>query len=424
MYYALSGLLPVLCAANAALLLKGVFGCRLKDKLTLFYILTAVAAAAGVGAAFLEGEAAESLTEVILMACSMGLPYLAFERKKKLTFVWVGLMLCSLFDFFEYALVSAFPPITWQKGVYVYSALYLAGSVSALILGRAARGRTVPDFLEYIPPAIYIAIFVVDYSAYYSLTVVTGSESYAGAAVVFQYIAAVLAACCIGFIIYRFAVLSDRQKEQEHIHALELSRYEEMIRGSRDMSAFRHDYKNNLHALSVLLNSGRTDEAKEYISGMTESLDSTRGRFQTGNLLADAILSDKAAAAEKSGVGIDFDGAIPAEGINNRDLCVMLSNAVDNAIEAGTKAAPCRVRVSARQKEMGAVITVTNPVKEKVQVRGGNVVTTKADRQSHGFGIANIRAAAKKYNGYAEISCDDNVFKLEIGLVLGGGSKE
>ncbi len=415
---ALCALLYLLCIVNVSLLLGTVFGCKKKKKTLLFYIFGALAAAVGIGCGFLNDDNAETVTELMLFLCSAALPYLYFEHGKKLTFALVGFTLCSVFDFLEYALISLFSWTAWQKILLVYIGLYGISCLTAWALGRVVKNRIVPDFSEMIPHLVYIVIIVVDYSAYYSLTVINSSESFATAAVVISYGAAILCACCIGYIIYRYAVLSHRRREEEQIHALELKRYEEIVKNNRDMSAYRHDYQNNLRALGTFIETGRIREAKEYISDLTDALLQTKSRCQTGNILADAILSDKAEAAQSSGVNIEFDGAIPAAGIGSMDLCVILSNALDNAVRACGELPTGTVTVKSVLKEQGFVLTVSNPVSGKVNTEGGVIGTTKADKRSHGFGIANIRKTAKKYNGYADIRCDENVFTMEIGLIL------
>ncbi len=419
MIFVPGGLLPVLSVCFIFLLFGKVFGYERRAGSVLFGVSAAAACAAGAASQLPGGEVSETLTELVMMACALGLPYILFVRRRRLTFVFAGLTVCSLFDFLEYAIVSLFPTVSWQKALIVYTALYAAACAAAIAAGKLLKKRNVPDFPDRIPYAVYAVIFAVNYSAYYGLTVINTSESYSGAAAAFSYISAVLSAGCIGYTVYRYAVLLHRQKEEEHIRALELMRYEEIIRNNRDLSAFRHDCKNDLHALKTLITSGRTGEAEEYIASLTDSLDKTKGKYQTGNILADAILSDKAAEAEKHGIAIEFEGIIPAEGIANRDLCAVLSNALDNAREACIGTAPCTVSVFSRAKESGMVLTVKNPVKSRVPIRGGRIITTKQDKKNHGFGLSNIRTAAERCSGYADISCDDSAFMLEVGLMFG-----
>ena len=106
------------------------------------------------------------------------------------------------------------------------------------------------------------------------------------------------------------------------------------------------------------------------------------------------------------------------DGIADSDLCAILSNALDNAIEGSRGSAPCTIRVHAHRKPLGLTLTVRNPVTERVDLRAGNVRTKKQDKQNHGFGVANIRRAAEKYGGFVKLGCTDTEFTITIGLIF------
>lgn len=418
MEYFLSAVLVLFCIGNSAVLYGFVLRYTKRKSQVPAVILSLISAAACAAARVLDDETAELITDLILLFSASVVPYFIFRPKSKKTFILSGIMLCSVFDFLEYAIASVFNSKSLNETLVIYVILYGSALVIALLAGSVLRSNTVPDFLEQIPPIVYIAVFIINYSAYYGLSVVETSESYARAAVILNYIAACLSTFGISFIVYRYAVLSKKQKDDEKIFALELNKYEEIIRNNRDLSAFRHDYKNNLFALKTLIEAQRTDEAKEYIASLTQSVDKTKSRFQTGNILADAILSDKAEAAEKSGTAIEFEGAMPSQGIENRDLCVILSNSLDNAIEASKGISSALIHIKSELKGNGAQIIISNPVLKKVEIRNGKIHTSKQDRRLHGFGISNICSTVKKYNGYVDIFCTESRFTLDMGIIF------
>lgn len=418
MKYILGALLILLCILNSSLLYGSVLRYPGRKSRIIAALLISVLTASGGLSRLADDETAEIIIDVLLPAASCVLPYAMFKPGSKKTFFLSGIMLCSVFDLLEYAAAAIFDGTSLDITLTIYISLYVFACASAYAAGRLLKSRNIPYFLEQIPPIVYLSVFIINYSAYYGLSVLKESESYAGAAVALNYISACLAACGISFIIYRYAVLAKKQKDDEKLFALELSRYEEILRNNHEMSAFRHDYKNNLFALKTLIETNRTSEAREYISSLTGSLDLTRSRFQTGNLLADAIISDKAAKAEKYEIRMEFEGALPADGISGRDLCVILSNSLDNAVDACADIPSAVIRIKSELKENGVRITVTNPVLKKVEIHNGRIQTSKADKSAHGFGISNIRNTVKKYNGYADISCSDEEFVLEIGVVF------
>lgn len=193
--------------------------------------------------------------------------------------------------------------------------------------------------------------------------------------------------------------------------------YEEMQKRNRDMHAFRHDCLNYMQCIRDLVQDGKTAEALEFMQSLDGDLSATRQEFYSGNFLLDAILSDKQSKASASGITIQWDGAFPQHGIENVDLCAIVSNALDNAIEACKKIGGCTITVASKQEENRVYLRICNPVCQSVHIHDGAIETTKADKISHGFGLLNIKKAAEKYDGSMHPSIsDEGLFTLDIEL--------
>lgn len=191
--------------------------------------------------------------------------------------------------------------------------------------------------------------------------------------------------------------------------------YSRIDKLNTEMREFRHDYKNHMICLQALVEKGQLDDAAQYLKGITMQNIIDLNKFQSGNRIADAILSDKAELAKQHGISLTFHGVI-YENIPAADICTILSNALDNAVEACGKiddgekiiAADC---VYAHNVQ---IIRVTNTVAENVNIVNGTVETSKPDKSSHGIGLYNIRKVVGKYSGDFEISCADGQFTLDI----------
>ena len=367
-------------------------------------------------------ETLELVSELCLLGGAMTLPYLCFAPRKKRTFAVCGLMLCAMFDYLAFLVLSLLPMQTYRTKLIVYAVLYSVSAAAVWIVLRKARIRLLPDFPEQIPSVLCAVIFCAAFFAYYAS--VLPPDFPAVWSVVLRIGSAALFFGSIVYIASRYASLAVRQREDAMRYTLETKRYEELIEKNRDVRAFRHDYRNNLFALHTLLQDGRTQEAAAYVHALSDTIEQTRSRYHTGNLLSDAILTDKAQRAEPLGVTVLFDGSIPETGVANRDLCTILANALDNAVEGSAPCAPCTVTVHAVQKPGGLTLRIENPVPQKVEIRGGRIRTRKENTNAHGFGLDNIRKTAKLYDGYADVSCDDTTFTLEVGLLLKGEKTE
>lgn len=202
------------------------------------------------------------------------------------------------------------------------------------------------------------------------------------------------------------SLLMEKQVEQQVEH------YKKINKLTDDLREFRHDYKNHMICLQSLLNNKQYDEALSYVKSITnqEILDSNK--FFSGNQIADAILTDKNELAQKNNCKIIFDGSVSDE-ISVSNLCTILSNALDNSIEACSKIDSDETQiidVKCVASELIQIIRISNPNLDNNAV----TETSKADRKNHGFGLSNIRRTVERMDGQMIISCQYPTFVLEI----------
>ena len=202
------------------------------------------------------------------------------------------------------------------------------------------------------------------------------------------------------------SLLVEKQVEQQVEH------YKKINKLTDDLREFRHDYKNHMICLQSLLNNKQYDEALSYVKSITnqEILDSNK--FFSGNQIADAILTDKNELAQKNNCKIIFDGSVSDE-ISVSNLCTILSNALDNSIEACSKIDSDETQiidVKCVASELIQIIRISNPNLDNNAV----TETSKADRKNHGFGLSNIRRTVERMDGQMIISSQYPTFVLEI----------
>lgn len=202
------------------------------------------------------------------------------------------------------------------------------------------------------------------------------------------------------------SLLMEKQVEQQVEH------YKKINKLTDDLREFRHDYKNHMICLQSLLNNKQYDEALSYVKSITnqEILDSNK--FFSGNQIADAILTDKNELAQKNNCKIIFDGSVSDE-ISVSNLCTILSNALDNSIEACSKIDSDETQiidVKCVASELIQIIRISNPNLDNNAV----TETSKADRKNHGFGLSNIRRTVERMDGQMIILSQYPTFVLEI----------
>ena len=202
------------------------------------------------------------------------------------------------------------------------------------------------------------------------------------------------------------SLLMEKQVEQQVEH------YKKINKLTDDLREFRHDYKNHMICLQSLLNNKQYDEALSYVKSITNQEILNSNKFFSGNLIADAILTDKNELAQKNNCKIIFDGSVSDE-ISVSNLCTILSNALDNSIEACSKIDSDETQiidVKCVASELIQIIRISNPNPDNNAV----TETSKADRKNHGFGLSNIRRTVERMDGQMIISSQYPTFVLEI----------
>ena len=207
-------------------------------------------------------------------------------------------------------------------------------------------------------------------------------------------------------IIYQNKLMKQQMDEIENIYMT--------------MRGWRHDYHNHLQSLKGYLSLNKVDQMKNYLNELETDLDSIDTLYHSGNLQLDSILNAKLSIAEKGQIRIHCDASIPPQlHVSDLDLCVILGNLLDNAIESCRKIKDpderfIRVYIGILKKQL--YISITNATSETVKQRTDHYFTTK--RGDHGHGLKRVDQVVKKYDGYLNRQNEPGVFATEIVLPL------
>lgn len=213
-------------------------------------------------------------------------------------------------------------------------------------------------------------------------------------------------------------------KNFEHQIEVQAGYYKDLSESNYELRRFKHDYKNMRIGVTKCIRDGNIKEAEKILSDCDSSLNQTTQtlfKFDTGNGIVDAILSEKQKKAAAVNAEIVFSGAVCASAIDATDLCVIFGNTLDNAVEACAKAEPEKEKeISVICKSMGGFmyLEIVNPVIENIEIKNNRLQTTKQDKENHGFGIYSLQKTVDKYNGTLSFSCVDKQFKVELMLEL------
>lgn len=182
-----------------------------------------------------------------------------------------------------------------------------------------------------------------------------------------------------------------------------------------------HDFNNHISCIDMLLQMDNTKRAREYISDMKINSEKVNFSIKTGNEIADAVINQKYMLAKKHNIEFTVNGFLGEEmGINAVDLCALMSNGLDNAIEASLKIKDNSLRkinIQMKPYKDYLLIEIVNAVGEELQDIE-NLQTTKKDKSKHGFGMLSMKKIAEKYEGHLQYNYENNKFNLSIMLKI------
>ena len=193
--------------------------------------------------------------------------------------------------------------------------------------------------------------------------------------------------------------------------------YAGIVAWSRERSALVHDAKNHLIFLEGMIVSGEQERALTYIKKLLSSEDEYEQIFYTDDLVLNYLLNQKMRMAK--GYGIKIKLCIDKWNnpfIADEDLCVIVANLLDNAIEAlkDIKGKEKKIIMEVKEFSWGAAIIVENNCGETKEESSIRPKTTKKNSREHGIGLQNVETAVKKYGGKVQYERRNKIFHVDI----------
>lgn len=195
--------------------------------------------------------------------------------------------------------------------------------------------------------------------------------------------------------------------------------YQSLESSNEEMRKIRHDLKNAFIALSGYLDIGDVNAAKQYVDRQIHTIKQLT--YSTGYPAIDAVVNDKKTKALEKNIQFDMKISLPKELlVDEMDLCVILGNALDNALEACERM-PCgqgEIILSLRKTGEMLLLDIKNTIDKEPVKDSNGMVTTKKDQVNHGFGLKTIYQLTKQYDGTMDYEVKNGWFYLMINLNL------
>lgn len=233
--------------------------------------------------------------------------------------------------------------------------------------------------------------------------------------------------CCVAYLAFVLRSSAENEtrlrleqtQENLHLQVTQATREIASLRESeRRASTYRHDLRHHMQYLAGCIENGRTEQAQAYIREVCAEIESQKVRVFCENETVNLILSAFAGRAEESGVPLRVRAEVPHFiPVAETDLCVLLSNALENALHACQRlrqtGEPCDIELVVYEKSGKFFLQVTNTCPPGVTFEKGLPVTREP---GHGIGVRSICSIAERYNGMYSFSEKNGRFVLRVSL--------
>ena len=188
--------------------------------------------------------------------------------------------------------------------------------------------------------------------------------------------------------------------------------YRELAERQQISNKTMHDLKNQMFALSEAMKTD-SDKTREIMENISGKIFAASPMTVTGIDAVDSLIFSKKQQMELHGIRYEQSVHVsPGTSFDPLDLCVLLGNLLDNAIEANEKVEPDKrfVSLEITQRELWLSITITNAAAQAVKLDGKTIRTTKIQKELHGFGLSSVNEIAAKYQGNCTFRSTDHDF--------------
>ncbi len=211
---------------------------------------------------------------------------------------------------------------------------------------------------------------------------------------------------------------SKKNEEQIAAYQRELieTHYREVDNMYRQIRGWRHDYRNHIQTMKAYAAAEDWEAIRHYLDLLDEDLMTVDTVIKTGNPMTDAILNSKISLARAKGIEVTVDAHIPVRLKSPEiDLCCIIGNLFDNAIEASVKLPEGQrmIRVYMDMIQTQLYISFTNLTAEKKMKKEGKIFrSTKGE--GHGLGLKRMDTIIERLEGYVSRNSEDGAFTTEI----------
>ena len=310
-------------------------------------------------------------------------------------------------------------------------------AIRALYFGIIATLLPLSGMIGADLPNIFFVILINVILIYSKGTVLSNDASFEGSPSQFEaYFVLLQAALLLALLVFEYSRRKTVRAAVLDIQNTEARSLIEAVQGRQQsedaIRSLRHDLKNHAVSMKLMLDNGDTDGAKKYLNAFLDAAANPVDNYRTGSDLLDGLLKLKLAPAKDDGVDVScsLDFSRAAGTVDNFDLCILMGNVLDNAVEACSempKTSDRFIKISGGPAANCQLIKVDN---SSVYANSSSVTaghssadhsgavslpaTTKADKTLHGFGLRNVKKVLDRYSGSMMINHENGCYSISM----------
>lgn len=203
--------------------------------------------------------------------------------------------------------------------------------------------------------------------------------------------------------------------------SIQRAQFQEIQTSGEAMRKLRHELKNHMFYMKYLIDKRDIDELERYFQDFYQKEYHNLVEVSASGSILEAVLEQKLSVAREHGISLrdEILCALP-EAISELDMCILLTNLLDNAIEACIPLTSAVITVRIRRVKEYLSVVVSNTVDRDVLRENPNLHSQKKNREIHGIGIPVIRELVGKYDGSIRFESDQGMFRASLMLRIGG----
>ena len=208
------------------------------------------------------------------------------------------------------------------------------------------------------------------------------------------------------------------RKELEAVQNVLQNQYVQYKQSRESIELINYKYHDLKHQIAVLRSEEDPKKREEFLNCMEEEIRQYEAQNKTGNKVLDTVLTTKSLYCAKHGITFTCvaDGTL-LDFMDVMDICSIFGNALDNAIECEVKIPEKEKRlihVTVSKQKQFLILRFENYCEETLQYQEGTPVTTKKEKEFHGYGLKSIQYTVNKYEGAVSVNLEDNWFELKV----------